>query len=143
MRGKWRCNYKNELKRKNNNTKWWKMHYKITIFWAFAPYPRLIYSIASLIPQGKKDDMSSQSGPGDNYHEYSRCRSLRTWFQDICCLYRYLYINLFQFPQINCSFYFSLFLPPFLALARMFTVSPPPKRLINHITQYKRVKLRK
>ena len=38
------------------------MHYKITIFGAYAPYPRLIYWIASSILQGKKDDMSSKSG---------------------------------------------------------------------------------
>ena len=39
-----------------------KMHYKITIFGAWAPYPRLIYWIASSISQGKKDDMSSNPG---------------------------------------------------------------------------------
>ena len=33
---------KNDLKLKNN-TKGRKMHYKITIFGARAPYPRLIY----------------------------------------------------------------------------------------------------
>ena len=33
------------------------MHYKITIFGACAPYPRLIYWIASSILQGKKDDV--------------------------------------------------------------------------------------
>ena len=37
-----------------------KMHYKITIFGACAPYPRLIYWTASSISQGKKDDMSSK-----------------------------------------------------------------------------------
>ena len=37
------------------------MHYKITIFGACAPYPRLIYWIVSSISQGKKDDMSSKS----------------------------------------------------------------------------------
>ena len=41
-------------KKKNDE----KMHYKITIFGACAPYPRLIYRIASSISQGKKDDMS-------------------------------------------------------------------------------------
>jgi hypothetical protein len=40
-----------------------KIHHKITIFGACAPYPRLIYCIASSISQGKKDDMSSKSGP--------------------------------------------------------------------------------
>ena len=40
------------------------MHYKITIFGACAPYPRLIYRIVSSISQGKKDDMSSKSGQG-------------------------------------------------------------------------------
>ena len=39
------------------------MHYKITIFGTCAPYPRLIYWIASCISQGNKDDMSSKSGP--------------------------------------------------------------------------------
>ena len=39
------------------------MHYKITIFGACAPYPRLIYWIALSISQGEKDDMSSKSGP--------------------------------------------------------------------------------
>ena len=39
-----------------------KIDYKITIFGACAPYPRLIYWIASSISQGKKDDMSSISG---------------------------------------------------------------------------------
>ena len=41
------------------------MHYKIdlTIFGTCAPYPRLIYWIASSISQGKKDDMSPKSGP--------------------------------------------------------------------------------
>ena len=38
------------------------MHYKITIFGACAPYPRLIYWISSSVSQGKKDDMSSKSG---------------------------------------------------------------------------------
>ena len=38
------------------------MQYKITIFGACAPYPRLLYWIASSISQGKKDDMSSKSG---------------------------------------------------------------------------------
>ena len=38
------------------------MYYKITIFEACAPYPRLIYWIASSISQTKKDDMSSKSG---------------------------------------------------------------------------------
>ena len=33
------------------------MHYKITIFGACAPYPRLIYWIVSSISQGKKDDI--------------------------------------------------------------------------------------
>ena len=33
------------------------------IFGAYVPYPRLIYRIASSISQGKKDDMSSKSGP--------------------------------------------------------------------------------
>ena len=46
-----------------NNTKWQKKSYKITIFGACAPYPRLIYWIASSILQGKEDDMSSKSGP--------------------------------------------------------------------------------
>ena len=40
-----------------------KMHYKITIFGASAPYPRLINWISSSISQGKKDDMSSKFGP--------------------------------------------------------------------------------
>ena len=40
-----------------------KMHYEITIFGAYAPSPRLIYWIVSSIPQGKKDDISSKSGP--------------------------------------------------------------------------------
>ena len=40
-----------------------KMHYKITIFVACAPNPRLWYWIASSISQGKKDDMSSKSEP--------------------------------------------------------------------------------
>ena len=40
-----------------------KMHYKITIFGACTPYPRLIYWIATSISQGKKDDMSSKSRP--------------------------------------------------------------------------------
>ena len=39
-----------------------EMHYKITIFGACTPYPRLIYWIASSISRGKKDDMSSKSG---------------------------------------------------------------------------------
>ena len=34
-----------------------------TIFGACAPYPRLIYWIASSISQGKKDDVSSISRP--------------------------------------------------------------------------------
>ena len=51
MTGKWHWNYKNDLKLKNN-TKWRKMHYKITIFGACAPYPRLIYWIPSSISQG-------------------------------------------------------------------------------------------
>ena len=37
-----------------NNKKWRKMHYKITILGACAPYPRLIYWIASSISQWKK-----------------------------------------------------------------------------------------
>ena len=40
-----------------------KMHYKITIFRAYAPYPRLIYWIALSISQGKKNDMLSKSRP--------------------------------------------------------------------------------
>ena len=48
--------YKNYPKLKHN-TKWRKIHYKITIFGAFAPYPRIIYWIASSISQGKKDDI--------------------------------------------------------------------------------------
>ena len=40
-----------------------KMRHKITIFEACAPYPRLIYWIASSISQEKKDDMSSKPGP--------------------------------------------------------------------------------
>ena len=35
---------------------------KMTIFGACAPYPRLIYWIAPSISQGKKDDISSNSG---------------------------------------------------------------------------------
>ena len=61
MTGKWCLNDKNYLKLKNN-TKWWKMHYKITIFGPCAPYPRLIYLTALSISQGKKDDMSLKSG---------------------------------------------------------------------------------
>ena len=52
-----------KLPKNKKNTKWLKMHYKLTIFGAWAPYPRLIYCIASSISQGKKDDMSSKSGP--------------------------------------------------------------------------------
>ena len=40
-----------------------KINYKISIFGACAPYSRLIYWIASSISLGKKDDMSSKSGP--------------------------------------------------------------------------------
>ena len=54
--------FKKDLKLKNNR-KWQKMHYKVTIFGTCAPYPRLIYWIASSILQVKKDDMSSKSGP--------------------------------------------------------------------------------
>ena len=43
------------------------MHYKITIFGACAPYQRLIYWFASSISEGKKDDMSSKSGPWNEY----------------------------------------------------------------------------
>ena len=39
-----------------------KNHYKITIFWAYAPYPRLMYWIASSISQGKK--MTCHQNPG-------------------------------------------------------------------------------
>ena len=45
------------------------MHYKITIFGASAPYPRLIYWIASSISQGKKDNMSTKFGPCSSHTE--------------------------------------------------------------------------
>ena len=40
-----------------------KMHYKIIIFGACAPYPTLLNWIATSISQGKGDDMFSNSGP--------------------------------------------------------------------------------
>ena len=40
-----------------------KMDYKLTIVWAVAPYPRIIYWIESSISQGNKDDLSSESMP--------------------------------------------------------------------------------
>ena len=52
------------------------MHYKITIFVACAPYPRLIYWIASSISQGKKYDMSSNPGPR---HETVSSAHVRSW----------------------------------------------------------------
>ena len=63
MTEKWRKNYINDIKNLKPTQNYEKMHYEITIFGACAPYPRLIYWIASSISQGKKDDMSSKSGP--------------------------------------------------------------------------------
>ena len=42
-------------KKKTQNDE--KMHYKVTIFEACAPYSRLIYIIVSSISQGNKDYM--------------------------------------------------------------------------------------
>ena len=57
-----------KLKKTQNDD---KMHYKIAIFGACAPYPRLIYWIASSISQGKKNDMTCHQNPGpDNYLVY-------------------------------------------------------------------------
>ena len=69
--GKWHWNLKNNLKLKNN-TKWQKMHYKITIFGACALHPRLIYWIAFSTSQGKKMTCDEKPGPGNDNMLYWR-----------------------------------------------------------------------
>ena len=54
------------------------MHYKIIIFGAYATHSRSW--IASSIPQGNKDDMSSNSGPGHHYVFYSKPFSIHRNF---------------------------------------------------------------
>ena len=54
MTGKSRQNYKNYLKLKNN-TKLQKIYYKITIFGAYAPYPRLIDILNYIVYLARKE----------------------------------------------------------------------------------------
>ena len=84
------------------------MQYKTTIFGACAPYPRLIYWIVSSSLQGKKDDMSSKSGPYSS--EYSlNITSTNYTLCDKCSVFCLVTISS-KFSTVELSGHWSMFL---------------------------------
>ena len=64
------------------------MYYKITSFGACAPYPRLIYWIASSTSQGKKDDIHENPGLDNKSHTYNRAGKII-----VSCILMYIFVE--------------------------------------------------